>query len=156
MTRIAALDCASLTGYAVENSTCEGVKDITPAKNQRPGARYQKLRALLNRILAEHPDLTIIAYENPIPHHSSMMAAELAWGYVAIIKQWCADHEITVRAVHVSEWKKHLTGHGNAEKQEVIDAVKKIGRTPIDHNHADAIGILCFATQTWGYYAKII
>ena len=85
-----------------------------------------------------------------------MAAAELAWGYISVIKLWCADRELTVRPVYVSEWKKHLCGKGNAEKEEVIDAVKKIGYAPIDHNHADAIGILCFATQTWGYYAQMV
>jgi len=155
VSKILAIDAASLTGYAVSGGS-SGVKDIAPAKNQHAGARYQKLWRLLSHLLAESVDISMVVYEEPIPHHLGMTAAEYAWGYVSIIKLWCAEHKIACRGVHISEWKKYITGKGNAEKSDVIAAMKQAGFNPIDHNHADALGIMCFATQTWGYYAKML
>jgi Holliday junction resolvasome RuvABC endonuclease subunit len=147
---VLALDMATLVGYAVSPGICSGVKDLKPSPNQKPGARYQKLRNLLDDCLVKFPDLSLVMYEEPIPNHKGMAAAELAWGYVSIVKCWGADHQITVRGVHISTWKKFLTGSGNAQKEDVIDAVKRLGFYPQDHNHADALGIMCFATQFGG------
>lgn len=146
MTRVLALDCSSITGYAVSNGT-SGIKDLKPSKNQYPGARYQRLRTLLKQVLQTYPDLSLVVYEEPIPHHKGMEAAEMAWGYVAVIKMWCADHELPIRGVHISSWKKFVTGNGKATKDDVIFAVKRLGFKPIDDNHADAIGILAYATE---------
>ena len=146
MSRVLALDCATKCGYAISDGI-SGVKDLKPSPNQRPGARYQRLRTLLKQALQTYPDLSLVVYEEPIPHHKGIEAAEMAWGYVAIIKMWCADHDMAVRGVHISSWKKFVTGNGKATKDDVIDAVKKMGFIPFDHNHADSIGIMLYATQ---------
>ena len=147
MIRVLALDCATLCGYAVSESPFSGVMDLKPSKTQRPGTRYQKLRSLLKRALMHHPDIALVVYEEPIPHHKGIGAAEMAWGYVAVIKLWCADNNMPVRGVYIASWKKFVTGKGNATKDDVIYAVRKLGFNPIDDNHADALGIMAYATE---------
>jgi Holliday junction resolvasome RuvABC endonuclease subunit len=46
--------------------------------------------------------------------------------------------------------KKFLTGQGNANKQAMIDAARKLGFSPADDNEADAIAILLWAIKTQG------
>ena len=41
--------------------------------------------------------------------------------------------------------KRHVTGKGNADKQAVIDAVRKLGFAPADDNEADALALLHWA-----------
>jgi len=147
MTRILALDCGTLCGFAVSDSPISGVKDLKPSKTQRPGVRYKKLRSLLNSVSDLYPDLSLVVYEEPIPNHKGMAAAELAWGYVAVIKLWCADKNLPTRGIHISSWKKFVTTNGKASKEDVIYAVKLLGFNPIDNNHADALGILAYAIQ---------
>lgn len=155
MTRVLALDCAGKCGFAVSGSDFHGVKDIRPQLNQRPGIRYQRLIRLMDSALQQFPDLDLIAYEEPIPNHSGMAAAELAWGYVAIIKLWCAEYEIAVRGVYISSWKKYVTGHGTASKQMVMAAVRHLGYHPEDDNHADAIGVMLYAIQSGAKEASL-
>ena len=144
--RILALDTATLCGWAISPGT-SGVCNLKPSPNQRPGARWQKLRALLKRTYAQFPDLELVVYEEPIPYHSSMQASALAHGYVAVIELWCADRGITCRHVHNSTIKKFVTGKGQAKKEEVIEAVRHHGFDPRDDNESDAIALLLWALQ---------
>ena len=42
----------------------------------------------------------------------------------------------------MSHIKRHITGKGNASKQEVIKAIEAIGYHPKDDNEADALALL--------------
>ena len=44
--------------------------------------------------------------------------------------------------------KKHATGKGNANKDQMIGAVRMRGHTPADDNEADAIALLLWAIET--------
>ena len=41
--------------------------------------------------------------------------------------------------------KRHIAGKGNADKQAVIDAVRRLGFQPADDNEADALALLHWA-----------
>ena len=41
--------------------------------------------------------------------------------------------------------KRHIAGKGNADKQAVIDAVRRLGFSPADDNEADALALLHWA-----------
>lgn len=142
------IDAATIVGWAISPGHHHGIKDLTPSKNLAPGVRYQRLWALLEHALFLDDGIDTVIYEEPIPHHSSMTAAEYAWGYVSIIKMWCAVREMKVRGVHVSTWKKAVTGHGNATKDDVMEAVRFMKFNPVDHNNADALGLMIWATGT--------
>jgi Holliday junction resolvasome RuvABC endonuclease subunit len=47
--------------------------------------------------------------------------------------------------VPVGTIKRHATGRGNASKQEVIDAMRRLGHPVSDDNEADALAILEWA-----------
>ena len=49
------------------------------------------------------------------------------------------------RACPVGTIKRHVTGKGNADKQAVIEAVRKLGFAPADDNEADALALLHWA-----------
>ena len=58
--------------------------------------------------------------------------------------------EIPYQGVPVGTIKRHITGKGNADKQEVIAAVRERGFSPADDNEADAIALLLWAIETHG------
>ena len=87
-----------------------------------------------------------IVYED-VKRHMSTAAAHAFGGYRAILWQVCQIHGIESVGVGVGEWKKHITGKGNAPKNDVIAAIKKRGYPVTDDNEADAIGILLYALE---------
>jgi Holliday junction resolvasome RuvABC endonuclease subunit len=45
--------------------------------------------------------------------------------------------------------KKFISGKGNANKQQVIDEIKKRGHMPNDDNEADALALLYLAIENY-------
>jgi Holliday junction resolvasome RuvABC endonuclease subunit len=76
--------------------------------------------------------------------HNGTHAAHVYGGYLAILQMYCAEKGIECIGVPVGTIKKHITGKGNATKQEVIDAVQEMGYSPKDDNEADAIALLYY------------
>ena len=62
-----------------------------------------------------------------------------------ILTAWCEANRIPYQGVPVGTIKRHITGKGNADKQAVIDAVRKLGFAPADDNEADALALLNWA-----------
>ena len=58
---------------------------------------------------------------------------------------WCEDHEIPYQGVGVGTIKRHVTGKGNASKDEIITAIKAKGFNPVDDNEADSLALLLWA-----------
>lgn len=44
--------------------------------------------------------------------------------------------------------KKHATGKGNANKEQMVEAVRALGFHPADDNEADAIALLLYHHST--------
>jgi len=87
-----------------------------------------------------------IVYED-VKRHLSTAAAH-AWGGYRALTEYAADAVglLTV-GVGVKTWKKHITGNGNAAKNDVIDALAARGYIVPDHNAADALGLLLYALE---------
>ena len=66
-------------------------------------------------------------------------------GYLAHLTAWAEANRIPYQGVPVGTIKRHITGKGNADKQAVIDAVRKLGFAPADDNEADALALLHWA-----------
>jgi len=60
---------------------------------------------------------------------------------------WCEHHQIPYEGVPVGTIKRHISGKGNASKDEVIKAVGELGFHVSDDNEADAIALLNLAIQ---------
>jgi crossover junction endodeoxyribonuclease RuvC len=54
-------------------------------------------------------------------------------------------NKIPYEGVPVGTIKRHITGKGNATKEEVIAAVRAKGFSPVDDNDADALALLDWA-----------
>lgn len=70
--------------------------------------------------------------------------SEYLYGFHIIISMLCFRHNITPVRVHLATIKKSITGHGGADKEAMIAAVKRLGYSPETEHEADALGILIF------------
>ena len=145
--KILALDFSTNTGYAISPGQVSGVKNLKPKSAQRPGGRYQKLRALLKLLHAEHV-IEMVVIEQALPgNQRSFISSEYAHGYTAVAQLWCADNNIPLRMAHSGTIKKFITGKGNATKDTVMDVIRARGFRPIDDNEADALALMLWAMQ---------
>ncbi|MFP5382262.1 MAG: hypothetical protein ACLGG4_08355, partial [Gammaproteobacteria bacterium] len=60
---------------------------------------------------------------------------------------WCEHHGVPYQGVPVGTIKKHVTGKGNASKDEMMAAMRARGYLPTDDNEADALALLHWAIQ---------
>jgi hypothetical protein len=93
---------------------------------------------------ADAGGLDIVLYEQ-VRSHAGVDASHAYGGWLAILTAWCELHGIPYQGVPVGTIKRHIAGKGNADKQEVIDAVRKLGFAPADDNEADALALLNWA-----------
>ena len=68
---------------------------------------------------------------------------------------WCEHHQIPYQGVPVGTIKKHATGKGNANKDQMISAARLRGHAPADDNEADAIALFHWAVETQGCEMKV-
>jgi len=148
--KILALDLGTTTGWAIgEYSAVEphtkkhiksGAKSFQPSRYQSHGQRYL---SFLLHIEALHKEFafTSCVYEE-VRKHIGTDAAHIYGGFVATLQTWCLQNAIEYRGIPVGTIKKHITGKGNAGKEDVIMAVKqKLNIFPKDDNEADAIAL---------------
>ncbi len=148
--RTMTLDLGSRCGWAIGKvgEIVSGAWDIAPRRGESPGMRYIRLRSRLQEMRAAYPDLGVVYYEQA--HHRGGAATEYAVGCVATVQAWCAEHGIEFGAVHTATIKKHVTGKGNAGKDEVIAAMQSRGFAPGCDNEADALALLDWAMAQGG------
>lgn len=153
---ILALDLGTTTGWAIgEYSACEpqikkhlksGSKNFKPTRYESHGMRYVKFTTHLNDLLAAF-DIKACVYEE-VRKHIGTDAAHIYGGFVATLQTWCIEHNIEYRGIPVGTIKKHITGKGNAGKEDVIMAVKqKLNIFPKDDNEADAVALCDLVMQ---------
>lgn len=80
--------------------------------------------------------------------HKGVHAAHMYGGFEAILSSWCYKNMIPCAGVHLATIKKHITGRGNARKEEVISCVRKRGYDVKDDNVADALSLLLYVIET--------
>ena len=77
-----------------------------------------------------------------------MDAAHVYGGLLATLSAWCEHHNLPYQGVPVGTIKRHATGKGNANKDEVIKAMQLLGHSVKDDNEADALALLHWALDT--------
>ena len=146
MKNILALDLGTQTGFAqcyTENGKLKvegGSVSFKPQKYDGAGMRYLKFVNWLDQ-LTIYNNIDAVYYES-VRKHIGIDAAHVYGGLMATLASWCEKRKIPYAGVPVGTIKKHITGSGNASKDEVIAAVVAKGFKPIDHNHADALALL--------------
>lgn len=144
---ILALDLGSRTGWAVLSRSgriASGVTEFRPGRFEGAGMaflRFEKFLADLNR---DAGPFDAVVFEE-VRAHAGTLAAQVYGGFLAHLTAWCERKAAPYLGVPVGTIKRHVTGKGNAPKEDVIRAVRARGFLPKDDNEADALALLAWA-----------
>jgi Holliday junction resolvasome RuvABC endonuclease subunit len=139
---ILALDLGTTTGWAVRNgiNLYKGTQNFKPQRFEGGGMRYLRFRHWLDEMLTMiGEDMTI--YFEEVRHHTGVDAAHAYGGFLASLTSWCEEHHVPYLGIPVGTIKKHATGKGNANKQQMLEAIRAKGFEPGNDNEADALAL---------------
>lgn len=153
MHKILALDLGTNTGWAIWQQSepnhhyqvFSGTINFKNDRFQGGGMRFLRFRNWLDDI--NYNDAITSVYFEEIRRHLGIDAAHIYGGFLATLTSWCEDHQLPYQGVPVSHIKRHMTGKGNANKQEVIKSITSLGYLPKDENEADALALLELVTK---------
>jgi hypothetical protein len=158
-----ALDLGLSTGWALAcppGLRKSGVQTFPLARGESPGMRYLRFTAWLTTVAAPLVDATttgtvaVLVYE--APHHRGGAATEIAYGLATRVQEYAARVALPHAAVHSATLKKFTTGHGNADKAAMADAIARRGWLPradrpltaYTPDELDALALLHYAAST--------
>ncbi len=147
---ILALDLGTTTGWALRTSDgaiTSGTQSFRPQRFEGGGMRFLRFKRWLTELKAHADGIDSLHFEE-VRRHVSTDAAHVYGGFLATLTSWCEHHQIPYQGVPVGTIKKHATGKGNASKDEMISAMRRLGHVPTDDNEADALAILHWASQS--------
>lgn len=143
--KILALDLGTHCGFALSENNISGIWDLSVKRDESRGMRLVRLRNKLNEIGAV--DLVVFEVSK---NHMSSLGAEVAGELRGLVTTWCIDKGINYEGINFATIKKYATGKGNANKEMMIKAAKKIKANIADDNEADAICLLSYAIKEYG------
>jgi Holliday junction resolvasome RuvABC endonuclease subunit len=148
---ILALDLGTSMGWALRlgTETHSGTMSFRSSRYDGGGMRYVRFRSWLDRLAIERA-LPAAVYFEEVRRHVATDAAHIYGGFLAGLTAWCEELGLPYQGVPVGTIKRFATGKGNADKSEVIAAVRARGFQPADDNEADAIAILLWVLETSG------
>jgi Holliday junction resolvasome RuvABC endonuclease subunit len=141
---ILALDLGQTTGWAVRNADgviTHGTVQFRPGRHEGGGMPFLRFRAWLQEVDETVDGIDAVFLEEVIGHRGAI-AAQVFGGFLAHLSAWAEMNKIPYEGVPVGTIKRHITGKGNATKEEVIAAVRAKGFSPVDDNDADALALL--------------
>ena len=147
---ILALDLGTTTGWALRDqagSISHGFVNFKPQRFEGGGMRFLRFKRWLTEIKAINEHGIDAVYFEEVRRHLGVDAAHVYGGLMATLTSWCEHHQIPYEGVPVGTIKRHISGKGNASKDEVIKAVGELGFHVSDDNEADAIALLNLAIQ---------
>lgn len=147
---ILALDLGTTTGWALrtpDGAITSGIQSFRPQRFEGGGMRFLRFKRWLTELKAHADGIDSLHFEE-VRRHVSTDAAHAYGGFLATLTSWCEHHQIPYQGVPVGTIKKHATGKGNASKDEMITAMRRLGHVPTDDNEADALAILHWASQS--------
>jgi len=147
---ILALDLGTTTGWALrtpDGVITSGTQSFRPQRFEGGGMRFLRFKRWLTELKAHADGIDSLHFEE-VRRHVSTDAAHAYGGFLATLTSWCEHHQIPYQGVPVGTIKKHATGKGNASKDEMITAMRRLGHVPTDDNEADALAILHWASQS--------
>jgi Holliday junction resolvasome RuvABC endonuclease subunit len=109
--------------------------------------RFLRFRRWLTELKACAGNIDAVYFEE-VRRHAGVDAAHAYGGFLATITAWCEHHRIPYQGVPVGTIKRHATGKGNASKDEMLAAVRKLGYKPENDNEADALALLQFVISS--------
>lgn len=148
-TTILALDLGTTTGWALRDRTgriTSGSQSFKPQRFEGGGMRFLRFKRWLTELKAHAEGIDALVFEE-VRRHVSTDAAHAYGGFLATLTAWCEHHGVPYQGVPVGTIKKHVTGKGNASKDEMMAAMRARGYLPTDDNEADALALLHWAIQ---------
>ncbi len=144
---ILALDLGQRTGWAVrsrDGAIASGVQEFRPGRFEGGGMIWLRFRAWLQEVDETAGGVGVVVFEE-VRRHLGTSAGHIYGGYLAHLTAWAEANRIPYQGVPVGTIKRHIAGKGNADKQAVIAAVRRLGFSPCDDNEADALALLDWA-----------
>jgi len=150
---ILALDLATKTGWAAMApgwlAPERGVQEFALGRGESPGMRFIRFRAWLEA-LATYLNPRLVVFEQT--HMRGGAATEIAIGFSTRVQEIAASLGAEHAAVHTATLKKHATGNGRADKAAMTEAAeRRWGLRPQDDNEADALAVLAYAIDSYGW-----
>ena len=142
-----ALDLGTTTGWAtcdLSGNITSGTASFKTGRFEGGGMPFLRFKHWLTDLKQALGAIDVIYFEE-VRAHKGVDAAHKYGGFLAHLSAWGEHHGIPYQGIPVGTIKKHITGKGNASKEEVVAAVKKKGFAPIDDNEADSLALLDFA-----------
>jgi Holliday junction resolvasome RuvABC endonuclease subunit len=148
-TTILALDLGTTTGWALvsrDGSITSGSQSFKPQRFEGGGMRFLRFKRWLTDIKQCNNGIDQVVFEE-VRRHVGVDAAHAYGGFMGQLTAWCEHHQIPYQGVPVGTIKKHATGKGNASKDHMVSAARRLGHAPADDNEADAIALLYLARE---------
>lgn len=147
MRQLLALDLSTVrVGWALGAPDCERPRfgGFEPRGVEIP-RKLSSVRGWLMDMLDTN-DVAYLAYE------SQFIGANATTGMTlvqlgGVVEQAADERRVPVGTVAISSWKKELTGHGSASKQDVMSVIRSRGWEPKSQDEADAIGVWLYAVK---------
>ena len=108
--------------------------------------RFLKFKRWLTDVKQCTTGIDLVVFEE-VRRHVGVDAAHAYGDFMGQLTAWCEHHQIPYEGVPVGTIKRHISGKGNASKDDVIKAVCELGFAVSDDNEADAIALLNLAIQ---------
>ena len=145
---ILTLDLGTVTGWALRRNgvTTSGAQSFKPQRYEGGGMRYLRFARWLDEILVSVGSIDALYFEE-VRRHVGTDAAHVYGGLLAHLTAWCESQGIPYQGVPVGTIKKHVTGKGNASKEQMLEAMRAKGYVPADDNEADALALLHWAIE---------
>lgn len=133
---ILALDVAQHCGYFSQHG--RGTWNFTESKRRNDNKQHKAFRDTLIAFILTHGIKQIVAEDVNVNNHFTDMRKLCE--FRGILKEVCDELNLPEpEFVNVATLKKWATGDGRADKQKMIDMMKRrYGLTPYDDNEADA------------------
>ena len=147
---ILSLDLGTHTGWAIRQSDgtiSSGTEHFTPRRFEGGGMRYLRFKRWLHELKSSCLRIDTVFFEE-VRRHAGIDAAHAYGGFMSHLTAWCEQNNIPYQGVPVGTIKKHATGKGNANKDEMVSAARQRGHYPSDDNEADALALLHWAIET--------
>ena len=139
--RILAIDPGTKCGWALDDNgvVVSGVWNLAQRRYQGGGMRF----VLLAQNLRDIGKVDRVYFEE-VRRHMGVDAAHIYGGIVAVITGRCERQGTPYCGIPVGTIKKLATGKGNAGKDEMVEAARRLypDQNVIDDNQADALCIL--------------
>lgn len=142
---IAGLDMATSTGWSLLRSPGAGIEfGHKPFHGGNDGVVGQNLHDWLEAFAAINNPATVYAEDVFLRGHSTIRLC----GFRMLLNMTAARHGFLVRFVEPRRLKKHFTGNGNADKNQMIARCRELGLHPENDDEADAIALLMFGLDS--------